>query len=110
MKLSEMNVNELSDCLLILADPVANILEDPGLGGYLREFASEKKEQNRAAMLGKAAKKLLPILLRDHRKDLILIISALTGLTVDVIENQNGLATIRQAVELIDKELLDFFR
>ena len=53
----------------------------------------------------------IPLLLKKHRDDVFAILATVNGVTVDVIREQNILATMRQIRELAeDKDLTDFFK
>lgn len=57
------------------------------------------------------ASKLVPIVFKKRKTDVLGIVAVLNGKTVDEIANQNFLITAMQVKEIIkDKNLLDFFK
>ena len=127
MKLSEMTVDQLTDCLCEIAAPVGNITSDPDIVALLKEFAAkgkaakakedtpdaEKKEEKAditmVELVGGVLAKAVPLMFKKHKNDTLRIIAALNGKTVREIERENGIAVIKMLKSSFDKELLDFF-
>lgn len=108
MKISEMDTVTLSRCLADLAVPVANLMEDKEINEAIADIGKEKGVtvlQQRGMML----RMLLPLALKKHGEDVFAVCSALTGKTVDEVRKQNGLTTLHELQDSIDKELMDFF-
>ena len=112
MKLSEMNTAQLADALVRIAAPIERIGKDEELNRAMSEGVERlraggmTKLQHNAAMLGM----LIPALLERHRADTFTVLSALTGKSVQEIEGQPGVQTLREARECLDGDLLSFFR
>lgn len=109
MKLSEMNTDQMAKCLCELVSPVAEIVADDGIWEALKEFGSTTGK-TLFAVAGSIAVKITPLLLRDHYKACVEIVSAMTGKTPAVIRKQSGMQTIADVVGFIDKDLIDFFK
>lgn len=109
MKLSSMTTDQACDCMLALAEPVGNIVEDAKVSAALSEIFARNGEISKAELTGLALKKVLPLALREHRADVYQILSALTGKTVKEIGEQTIGQTIEDAKGVLDKDLADFF-
>lgn len=112
MKLSQMNTDQVLDLLCQVAEPVANIAADEKFTGMLGKTV-KKEDITRAGMIALGVEKLVslvPMLLKDHREDIYLIVAAVNGKDAKEIASQNVLKTIKQVYEIVhDKELIDFF-
>jgi hypothetical protein len=107
MKLSQMSTDQLADCLCIISEPVSNMMQDEGT---LEIFQSIDPNKAKLIVYGVIAGKLIPYLLKSHRQNLYIIISALTGKKPEGIAKQNGLVTLKDCKEIFDKDLIDFFK
>ena len=111
MKLGEMSTGQLADTLILIAEPAANIATDPQVTQALSAYSKTyRKGKTDAETFGKMIGKLAPLLLRDHRNDVYLIVSALTDKTPEQIDAQKGMQTIADIKSSFDSELLDFFK
>lgn len=113
MKLSELSTEQAADVLCELTPYIANITGDKNLLDELsKKFVKDGKTV--AELYTFAAQKcaaFVPILLKDHRVDVFGVLSVINETTIDKIEKQNILETIKQLRELFkDKDLLDFFK
>lgn len=109
MKLSEMNTDQMAKCLCELVTPVAEIVADDGIWDALKEFSSVK-DKTLFAVAGSIAVKITPLLLRDHYKAFVEIVSAMTGKTPANVRKQSGMQTIADVIGFVDKDLIDFFK
>ena len=105
MKLSEMNIDQLSDAMVMIAGPVERIASDPDAEKALESLSGDGTMSKFGAMVGR----FVPLLLKTHRDDVLTILSAMTGKDVGTLRAQNGMQTIREARECVDKDLIDFF-
>lgn len=114
MKLSQINTNELCDVICELTEPIANITADQELFNVLKDTMGLNGKESMAEKMTVGAKKftkLMPILLNDHRKDVFKILSIVNDKTIEEIEAQKGIETIKQAKEAFkDEELLELFK
>ena len=113
MKLSEMNTEQLADALCAIAEPMENIGADDEFNKKIAEFSERNKKNGGMTKLENLTgivATTIPWLLKRHRQDVYVILSVLTGKSVQEIENQNGFVTIRDAKDCVDKELTDFFK
>ena len=114
MKLSEISTEKAFDVLCEMTPHINNIVSDSDL---LRELKSAVKADETttkaewvALGVGKI-NKLMPIILKKHKRDMFGIISVVNGVSIDDIAKQNFLVTAKQIKEIIrDKDLLDFFK
>ena len=110
MKLSEMNTAQLATCLCRIAEPVGRIGRDARLNDYFRDVAQHGEGDTVFERITGMAAALIPVMLDTHLEDMLCILSALTGKSERALREQNGLLTIREAVQSIDGEILAFFR
>lgn len=111
MKLSQMTTDQLADTMILIAEPVSNIAQDNAVEDAFKTIASKQKEgATNVRMFGILVKKIVPVALKSHRKDLYAVISALTGKSVEDIGSQQAAQTIKDCSDIIDKELIDFFK
>ena len=114
MKLSEISTEKAFDVLCEMTPHINNIVSDSDL---LRELKSAVKADETttkaewvALGVGKI-NKLMPIILKKHKRDMFGIIGVVNGVSIDDIAKQNFLVTAKQIKEIIrDKDLLDFFK
>lgn len=107
MKISQMNTDQLADCMCIIAEPVERMMQDEKT---LDIFRALNPGMPRLSIYGTLAGKLIPLLFKEHRNDLYIIVAALTGKKIEAVAKQNGLATLKDCKEVFDKDLIDFFK
>lgn len=101
MKLSEMNTVELARALCRIAGPIGELCKDDAFRAVL--------QKKKSAALGEIAGELIPVLLDKHFAHMVTILSALTGKTEKEIKQQKGMQTVKDLMECMDQDLLDFF-
>lgn len=115
-KLSELSTEECCEVLCEIAQPVQNIVDDEALMKTIGKGmeTSKKKELTFVGTVMAASSRIvsaLPVLLKEHRNDVYIIISTIGGTSVDEVAAQNILTTMQQVREILtDKQLIDFFR
>lgn len=112
MKLSEMNVRQLSAALCQLVQPMANIAKEESLNGLFNDVAKKMQERERMTNLEKIGE-LLPVitvLLETHYADTIRILAAMTGRTDAEVETMNGFEMAKEMIKSVDKKFVDFFK
>lgn len=112
MKLSEMNVRQLSAALCQLVQPMANIAKEEELNGLFNDVAKKMQANKRMTRLEKMGE-LLPvitILLEKRYADTIRIVAVMTDRTDTEVEEMNGLDMVSEMIESIDKKFMDFFK
>lgn len=109
MKLSEMSTEQLAACLCRLAEPIGVLTADEEIAETVKRIG-EDKEKPVYTVLGGAASKLIPLMLKKHEAETYGILAALTGKSEAELKTQRGLKTIKDAKECFDKDLLDFFK
>lgn len=111
MKISKLSTVQAKDVLIQVAALTANITEDKPLMdiiGQAIDFDGLNKTGVKGRVLGQWSK-FMSELLKNHWQDLRGILSALNAKSVEEIEAQSMLETIRQLNEMReDKELIDF--
>ena len=105
-KLSEMTTEELARMLTRLTQPVCSILEDERVAEMMKQAVPGEALMT---SLSRAAKKILPGLMRDHAGALLEIAALLTGKTKKDIRCMNGMEALRLVRASMDGELMDFF-
>ncbi len=113
MKLSELTTNRAADVLCEITPYIANLSGDKELLDALKnKLGGEKKSVAEIYTYGaKKLAEIVPIVLKNHRKDVFGLLSVLNETTADAIAEQNILVTMGQIREAVrDKELVDFFR
>lgn len=112
MKLSEMNVRQLSAALCQLVQPMANIAKEEELNGLFNDVAKKMQANKRMTRLEKMGE-LLPvitILLEKRYADTIRIVAVMTDRTDAEVEEMNGFDMVSEMIESIDKKFMDFFK
>ena len=108
MKLSEMNIDQQAAAICDLCEPVGALLEDRRVGEALSALAA-KDGETVGELIGRAVKKIIPLLLKEHLAELVSIAAILTGKTVQEVKKGGVLGVIRDVKDSFDGELLDFF-
>lgn len=114
MRLSEFTTEQALDVFCEITPYVTNIVTDDELLGELRNAVNLDGATTRAeqiAILAEKVTKLIPILLKKRKTDLLSIVAVLDGKTLEEVEKQNILVTMIQIRGIFkDKALLDFFK
>ena len=114
MKLSELSTDRAADVLCEIAPYMVNIMKDEELVEELSvavdfKYANTMAEKI-ALTVGKISK-ILPILFKKRKADILGILGALNNKSVSDIAKQNIVVTMKQIRDISkDKELLDFFK
>ena len=95
MKLSDIKGERTLEVIADLIDPIANIAEDAEAAEL---FARKKLPEGVSpkTFLLNRARKSLPVLLRNHKKDLVAIMSAIDGVSPQEYESRLNLVTLVQ--------------
>ena len=112
MKLSQMSSSQAADTLIRISEPVYSIMGDDKLSDTLKGFAEiyENEKSTIVKIAGYFVAKVLPAILETHKTDCDEILSVFTGKTVEELAKENILVYINDAREILDKDLIDFFR
>lgn len=105
MKLSEMNTAQLAKALCALTTPLENLCNDPKVMDALKVVSKPEAGMSMATLVARVA----PVLLGEHYDDVVKILSALTGKTVEAINAQPGLTTVQDVIACMDGEIMRFF-
>ena len=114
MKLSQFSTEQALDVLCEIAPYVTAIVADEELMANLGKAVKAEENMTRAGVLMLGAErlsKIVPIVLKKRRAEVLGIVAAVNQMSVEEIERQNALKTAGQIRDICkDKELLDFFR
>ena len=105
MKLSEMNVKQLSAALCQLVQPMRRIAKDESLNGLFTDIDNAAKTKEHMTMFEKVG-----MLLEAHYGDVIRIVAIMTGHTDAEVEALNGYEMINEMRRCIDSQFLSFFK
>lgn len=108
MKLSEMNGEQLIQCICMIAEPVERIVKDEQFFSLLFSCMKVDGDQLRINKV-RVALHLLPYLMQNHRDDTLLIAGAMNGKRTEDMLTQNGFATLNDLKNCFDPDLLGFF-
>ena len=110
MKLSDIQGDRVFDVIADIIDPIANIAEDKKASAmFRREKLLEGMTAKRFMM--QRARKALPVLLKDHKGDIIAILAAIEGVSADAYKDALNLVKLSQdTVELLtDDAFIELF-
>lgn len=112
MKLSEMNVKQLSAALCQLVQPMSRIAKDESLNGLFADIDNMAKTKEHMTTFEKMGMLLeaVPVLLAAHYGDVIRIIAIMTGRTDAEVEKLNGFEMIDEMRRCIDSQFMSFFK
>lgn len=103
MKLAEMNTEQMAKALCEMAPAVGRIMDDEDVKTAL----DDGKKEN--AALSQLVGKIIPALLDRHFDDVLTVLSVLTGKSKAVIRKQKGGDTIKDVMNCLDTDVIDFF-
>ena len=109
MKISEMTNDQATQAIVRLAQPLANIMDDPQAESVLGEFAKQKDKPLINA-ISAVLPKAVAFCMKDHKKDLYEVIGALTMIPAGKVGAMNFVQTIKELKDSIDQDFLDFFK
>jgi hypothetical protein len=105
MKLSEIQGEHAIEVIADLIEPFANIATDPSIKSVLKFHKKENETAEEAAV--KAIKKNIPVLLKNHKKDIAQVVGVLEGIDSQKL---NILEIVKGLYEMIsDKALMQLF-
>lgn len=110
MKLSDIQGDRVFDVIADIIDPIANIAEDKKASAmFRREKLPDGMTAKRFMM--QRARKALPVLLKDHKGDIIAILAAIEGVSADAYKDALNLVKLSQdTVELLtDDAFIELF-
>lgn len=115
MKISELTTERAADVLCEVSIYALNILSDKELLASLRmQLEGTDGDRTKAEMIAVASEKvaeLVPLLLKKHKDDVLGIVAAVNGLTLEQVRQQKIIKTMTAIKEMAkDKDLIDFFK
>lgn len=112
VKLSEMNTRQLAGAMCALVRPMQVIAQDEEINKAFMAISAKGEEAQSMTVLEKGSMLLevVPVLLEKRYTETMAIMSVMTGKNVSELEAQNGMETMNELRECIDKQFLDFFR
>lgn len=109
MRLSDVRGERTFDVIAEVIEPIANIASDK----EATEFFTRKKVPEGVsveAFVVKRIKKSLPVLLKNHKEDLIAILSAIEGVSADEYKGAlNLVKLVKDTTELLNDEAFKAF-
>lgn len=113
MKLSEMTTERSFDVICEITPYLGNIVDDKILMDSLKRTVNLGQEASQMAVITAGVakvNKIVPIVLKDHKVDVLGILSIVFDIPVEKLEKQNILKTMMMIRDIIkDKDLIDFF-
>ena len=113
MKLSTLSTERALDVLCEITPYVASMMGDK----HLLDTLAKKLDMSGASVAeiyvngANKIAEIAPIMLKDHREDVLGILAVLNECDVKQIKEQNIIQTMKQVKEAAqDKELIDFFK
>lgn len=104
MKLSDVKGERTLDVIADIIDPVANIAESDAVKALLKKEKLPKGEKRISAVLHRIRENV-PALLRNHKRDIISILSTIAGQSYgEYAENMSIASLARDLNELISDE------
>lgn len=114
MKLSQMTTDKATDVLCEIAPYAMNIMTDEDLMNELKsavDFNNAETMAERMALIVGKFSKIIPVLLKKRKADILGILGALNDKSIEEMSKQNIIKTMSQIKDISkDKELLDFFK
>lgn len=108
MKISEMNVNQATETMIRIADPISNICDDAEMLALLDEI-TQSQNLPLVKMIAKVLPKVTTIALKNHKDDLYEIISALMLMTKEQVGEMNFAEMLKAMRDSVDDVLTGFF-
>jgi len=110
MKLSDISGDRVFDVIAAVIDPIANIAEDEAAKGLFKRQKVEK-DANATQILTNRLRKYLPQLIKNHKSDLIIILSEIEGCTTEEYSKSLTLAKLfKDGCDLLtDEAFMSFF-
>lgn len=110
MRLKDMDTMQMAACMCRIAPAIERIGENKTVHELLKAYG-EKKDEN-APLLARYARlvgTLVPALLGECIEETVVIVSAMTGKSVENVKAQKGMETIRDVMEFMDADFIGFF-
>lgn len=108
MKISEMNVNQATETMIRISEPIANLCDDEDMLALMDEIAKSRNVPL-VKMVAKILPKVTAIGLQNHRDDLFEIISALLLMPKEKVGEMNFAEMIKALRNSVDDVLTGFF-
>lgn len=109
MKISEMTNDQATNAIIRIAQPIANIMDDPNAEAFFSEL-SQQKDKSLAKAISAILPKAVAFCMKDHKKDLYEIVGALTMIPVGKVGAMNFMQTVKEIKDSIDEDFLSFFK
>ena len=104
-----MDNDQACDCMVRMAQPIANIADDPEMKPMLEDLASRKGEST-LEIISDMLPKIVQMAMKRHRTDLYEIVGALTSKEASEVGKLQFVWTLRELRNSIDQDLIDFFK
>jgi electron transfer flavoprotein alpha subunit len=109
MKLSEVKGERTFEVIADLVEPIANLAEDKAVMAFFEKKQCPKGKTAREFTIERI-RKALPALMRDHKDDIVLILSTIEGVTTEEYTSNLNMAKLMGDVYSLvtDEEFLSF--
>ena len=108
MKISHMTVDQATDALVKIAEPLGRLCEDKELTAALKDMYN-LDEMSLLEAIGKMLPRFVNLCLVNHKHDLYAITSALLLIPLDDVGKQSMGDTLKGLQDSIDEDLIGFF-
>ena len=112
MKISEMNCDQATECMIRISGPISNICDDDdavALIGEIQGMSKNNPDLHPIRQIAKFLPKIVAFGLKKHKDDLYEVIGALTGTPVGKVGQMNFGETLKAVKDSYDDVLAGFF-
>ena len=110
IKLSELSTEDFLNKVCDLTPHLFSILTDKELVNVFNSKTKPKNEADLTKFVIEKMIKLVPLLLKEHKDDILSVLAIMSDRTLEDIKKQNAFITIKELKELFtDKDLVELF-
>ena len=108
--LKDFTGDQMAEALCLIAEPIEHITQDEEVMEAIKKVAEERKK---GGVIGKLAGltygRFVPLLLRKHKHDTFVILSVLSGKSVEELANENALVLFKSIKDALTPDIVHFF-
>lgn len=108
MKISDMTLDQATEAMIRISEPIANLCDNDEIVGMLNQYATYGSLP-RIKTIGKMLPQLVTYALKTHKQDVYEIIAALEMKPVSAVGKMNFKQTLDTIKNSYDEILRDFF-
>ena len=110
IKLSELNTEDFLNKVCDLTPHLFSILTDKELVKVFNAKTKTDSKEDLTKFVIDKMMKLVPLLLKEHKDDILSVLAIMSDRTLEEIKKQNAILTIKELKELFtDKDLVELF-